>query len=72
MEFMVIIMHIMTQQMKGMLKFLDAVGVTLEIAACAGKAVSISVETVLANLMCSSFCTEINLKARGKFSVSCD
>jgi len=37
MEFMVIIMHITTQQMKGISLLLDAVRVILEIAACAGK-----------------------------------
>ena len=37
MEFMVIIMHITTQQMKGIFLLLDAVRVILEIAACAGK-----------------------------------
>lgn len=37
MEFMVIIMHITTQQMKRISLLLDAVRVILEIAACAGK-----------------------------------
>lgn len=47
MESMVITMHIMTQQMKGMPLSLGAVRVILEIAACAGRTQSISVETVL-------------------------
>ena len=37
MEFMVIIMHITTQQMKGIFLLRDAVRVILETAACAGK-----------------------------------
>ena len=37
MGFMVIIMHIMTQQMKGIFLLLLAVGVKVEIAACAGE-----------------------------------
>lgn len=68
MEFEVITMHITTQQMKGMFLLLDAVRVIAEIAACVGKAVSISVETSLTqrifSMKCSSFCTEMNFESK--------
>ena len=62
MESMVITMHIMTQQMKGMPLSLDVVGVILEIAACAGRIESISVETVLNDTM--NIFSEVNFESR--------
>jgi len=59
---MAIIMHIMTQQMKGMPLSLDAVGVILEIAASAGRTESISVETVLNGAM--NFFSEVNFESK--------
>ena len=62
MEFVAIIMHITTQQMKGILILLHAVGKILKTAACAGELKLSCLTRWIFSVKRGLFYTETNLK----------